>query len=124
MQSNEDIYVIVKHWLTQNCPRRYKAGDGMPVEVAMYVNEHIESHGGVWSFASLDAALADFVRENSFPYIVTRVDKNRIRVNAAMWNFPPQENLRKVHEHLRDVEDETKAQDCVFLWQCGIKADF
>jgi hypothetical protein len=97
MQSNEDIYVIVKHWLTQNCPRQYRAGDGLLSEVAIYINEHIESHGGVWSFATLDAALADFVREQSRP---------------GNWD-----NL------VREVSEETDAQDCVFLWECGIRVD-
>lgn len=99
MQSNEDIYVIVKHWLTQRCPRQYRSGDGLLGEIAISVYEfHEERPGLEWSFDSLDAALANFVIQ----------DRARI-ANAS---------LRQALE-----DDDVQAQDCAFLWSCGIKAD-
>jgi len=41
------------------------------------------------------------------------------------WNAIRLPKLQHAFEDMdRAQEEETKAQDCVFLWQCGIMADF
>jgi len=117
MQSNADVYVIVKHWLTFSCPYQYRSGDGLPVEIALYVTEYIENFWhGIWSFESLDAAIAAF-KVHKAQVEQSRSIVKRVDVVNGDW-----ENA--VVTDVQEEQEEIKAQDCVFLWQCGVMADF
>jgi len=64
-------------------------------------------------------------KPESIAGFLRRIVTSPIPLSAFDWEHTKSLlELRRAFEAMDEAEDEIEAQDCVFLWQCGIKADF